>query len=124
MAIKVTLAHVMACVNMKVSRSPLCQKTEILVVSAYVEIEISLFVYVKIRVFCYSLIKLFRDIDMSYKKITYYTNYNISNYIKRTITDANTIIIIIIYHDFLHTPRRGSHVKSDKTHTQSSRYTP
>ena len=34
------------------------------------------------------------------------------------------IIIIIIYHDFLPTPRRGSHVKSSKTHTQSSRYTP
>ena len=33
-------------------------------------------------------------------------------------------IIIIIYHDFLPTPRRGSHVKSGKTHTQSSRYTP
>ena len=31
---------------------------------------------------------------------------------------------IIIYHDFLPTPRRGSHVKSGKTHTQSSRYTP
>ena len=31
--------------------------------------------------------------------------------------------IIIIYHDFLLTPRRGSHVKSSKTHTQSSRYT-
>ena len=28
------------------------------------------------------------------------------------------IIIIIIYDDFLRTPRRGSHVKSDKTHTQ------
>ena len=28
-----------------------------------------------------------------------------------------TLIIIIIYHDFLPTPRRGSHVKSDKTHT-------
>ena len=24
---------------------------------------------------------------------------------------------IIIYHDFLPTPRKGSHVKSDKTHT-------
>ena len=34
------------------------------------------------------------------------------------------VIIIIIYHDFLPTPRRGSHVKSGKTHTQSSRYTP
>ena len=34
------------------------------------------------------------------------------------------LIIIIIYHDFLPTPRRVSHVKSDKTHTQSSRYTP
>ena len=33
-------------------------------------------------------------------------------------------INIIIYHDFLPTPRRGSHVKSGKTHTQSSRYTP
>ena len=33
-------------------------------------------------------------------------------------------LIIIIYHDFLPTPRRGSHVKSGKTHTQSSRYTP
>ena len=35
--------------------------------------------------------------------------------------NQNTIIIniiIIIYHDFLPTPRRGSHVKSDKnTHT-------
>ena len=29
-----------------------------------------------------------------------------------------------IYHDFLPTPRRSSHVKSGKTHTQSSRYTP
>ena len=35
-----------------------------------------------------------------------------------------TNIYIIIYHDFLPTPRRGSHVKSGKTHTQSSRYTP
>ena len=34
------------------------------------------------------------------------------------------IIIIIIYPDFLPTPRRGSHVKSDNTHTKSSRYTP
>ena len=31
--------------------------------------------------------------------------------------------IIIIYHEFLPTPRRGSHVTSDKAHTQSSRYT-
>ena len=30
------------------------------------------------------------------------------------------VYIIIIYHDFLPTPRRGSDVKSDKTHTQSS----
>ena len=29
----------------------------------------------------------------------------------------NRVIIIIIYHDFLPTPRRGSHVKSGKTHT-------
>ena len=33
------------------------------------------------------------------------------------------MIIIIIYHDFLPTPRTDNHVKSDKTHTQSSRYT-
>ena len=32
--------------------------------------------------------------------------------------------VIIIYHDFVPTPRRGSYVKSDKTLTQSSRYTP
>ena len=38
--------------------------------------------------------------------------------------EARMVIIIIIYHDFLPTPRRGSHVKSGKTHTQSSRYTP
>ena len=31
---------------------------------------------------------------------------------------------LTIYHDSLPTPRRGSHVKSDKTHTKSSRYTP
>ena len=29
------------------------------------------------------------------------------------------IIIILIYHDFLTSPRRGSQVKSDKTHKQS-----
>ena len=33
-------------------------------------------------------------------------------------------LLIITYHDFLPTPRRGSHVKSGKTHTQSSIYTP
>ena len=31
---------------------------------------------------------------------------------------------IIIYHDFLPTPRRGSHVKSGKTHTHSHQDTP
>ena len=41
-----------------------------------------------------------------------------------SLPNQNTILIIIIYHDFLPTPRRGSHVKSGKTHTQSSRYTP
>ena len=33
-----------------------------------------------------------------------------------SLPNQNTIIIII-YHDFLPTPRRGSHVKSGKTHT-------
>ena len=43
---------------------------------------------------------------------------------KKKIYENIIEIIIIIYHDFLPTPRRGSHVKSGKTHTQSSRYTP
>ena len=30
-----------------------------------------------------------------------------------------TNVIIIIYHDFLPTPRRGRHVKSGKTHTHT-----
>ena len=30
---------------------------------------------------------------------------------------------VIIYHDFLPTPRMGSHVKSGKTHTQAPRHT-
>ena len=34
------------------------------------------------------------------------------------------IILIIIYHDFLLPPRRGSHVKSDDTHTNNDQYTP
>ena len=40
------------------------------------------------------------------------------------VNSSKIIIIIIIYHEFLTAPRRGSHVKSDKTHAQSSRYTP
>ena len=36
---------------------------------------------------------------------------------RNTIIINIIIIIIIIYHDFLPTPRRGSHVKSGKTHT-------
>ena len=44
---------------------------------------------------------------------------------RHNISQTNTILnLIIIYHDFLPTPRRGSQVKSGKTHTQSSRYTP
>ena len=39
------------------------------------------------------------------------------------LLNPGILLIIIIYYDFLPTPRRGSHVKSDKTHTQSSRYT-
>ena len=34
------------------------------------------------------------------------------------------MIIIIIYHDFHPYTKEGSHVKSDNTQTQSSRYTP
>ena len=49
-------------------------------------------------------------------------NHNMGPHIKKH--NMGPHIIIIIYHDFLPTPRRGSHVKSGKTHTQSSRYTP
>ena len=52
--------------------------------------------------------------------LNYYLKYNSNRY--NQINNNN-----IIYHDFLPTPRRGSHVKSGKnthTHTQSSRYTP
>ena len=38
-------------------------------------------------------------------------------------TDRGTKVIII-YHDSLPTPRRDSHVKSDKTHTHSHQHTP
>ena len=49
----------------------------------------------------------------------------IISFINKTIIVSIILyIIIIIYHDFLPTPRRGSHVKSGKTHTQSSSYTP
>ena len=48
--------------------------------------------------------------------------HNIINTKNRKV--ENIVNNIIIYHDFLPTPRRGSHVKSCKTHTQSSRYTP
>ena len=39
-----------------------------------------------------------------------------------TVFQAFVLLIIILYHDFLPTPRRGSDVKSDKTHTPSSRF--
>ena len=44
--------------------------------------------------------------------------------LRHNAKNREKIIIIIIYHDFLPTPRKGSHVKSGKTHTQSSKYTP
>ena len=34
------------------------------------------------------------------------------------ILSVELVFGIIIYHDFLPTPRRGNHVKSGKTHTQ------
>ena len=51
-------------------------------------------------------------------------NARVGNELIEGIVGRHGVIIIIIYHDFLPTPRRGSHVKSGKTHTQSSRYTP
>ena len=44
----------------------------------------------------------------------------------RQLRDIIVIFVInyIIFHDFLPTPRRGSHVKSGKTHTHSHQDTP
>ena len=39
--------------------------------------------------------------------------------IEKTAYIAPYKIVILIYHDFLPTPRRGSHVKSGKTHTHT-----
>ena len=55
-----------------------------------------------------------------FKEITYIQLLHVIYCIKEHNNNNNKII----YHDFLPTPRRGSHVKSDKTHTQSPRYTP
>ena len=49
---------------------------------------------------------------------------SVENLLPQNVGSIINYVIIIIYHDFLPTPRRGSHVKSGKTHTQSSRYTP
>ena len=65
-----------------------------------------------------------------FNKYVYVTQSSTVNWQDASYTKCLEIIIIIIiilYHDFLPTgptPRKGSHVKSDKTHTQSSRYTP
>ena len=52
---------------------------------------------------------------------SYAAGFNNNNNNNNTFTSNNLprirFGIIIIYHDFLPTPRRGSHVKSDKTHT-------
>ena len=53
---------------------------------------------------------------------TYFELYH--RKIFRSLNSSNLMNMLVIYHDFLPTPRRGSHVKSGKTHTQSSRYTP
>ena len=44
--------------------------------------------------------------------------------VKSVIQLTTSVMTVIIYHDFLPTPSRGSHVKSDKAHAQSSGYTP
>ena len=49
---------------------------------------------------------------------------NKNSSLKKQQSNVRWLLIKKIYHDFLPSPRRGSHVKSDKTHTQSSRYTP
>ena len=57
------------------------------------------------------------------KKVNVLEMKCLRNLVRMTRMKSCIEIIIIIYHDFLPTPRSGSHVKSHKTHTQSSRYT-
>ena len=47
-----------------------------------------------------------------------YYDFKISNELI-LLRDSQYFATIIIYHDFLPTPRRGSHVKSDNTHTHT-----
>ena len=43
--------------------------------------------------------------------------FNAQSKLTENDTAFRLLVVIIIYHDFLPTPRRGSHVKSVKTHT-------
>ena len=63
------------------------------------------------------IIALFNVINLN----IVYTNQPVLSLKVLVFIEKNSVIIIIIiiilYHDFLPTPRRGSHVKSGKTHT-------
>ena len=61
------------------------------------------------------LVKIERLSEMLKAKAEQFKSYDLN---------GNYFSVIIIYHDSLPTPMRGSHVKSHKTHTQSSTYTP
>ena len=63
------------------------------------------------------------DPYLSYDIESWHGTYQ-NNNISKIFVLQKKEIIKLIYHDFLRTKRRGSHVNTDKTHTQSSRYTP
>ena len=67
-----------------------------------------------------------RKIEYPYDLIASYTqHFQHDNFsMAFSVESKRNTKFVIIYHGFLPTPRRGSHVKSGKTHTQSSRYTP
>ena len=78
---------------------------------------------------CSSLVKIIsvgENISMQNKWIKYRNvlpNHKNANMGSSTV-HLHGVDLIIIYHDFVPTPRRGSHVKSGKTHTHSHQDTP
>ena len=67
--------------------------------------------YLKLKLSkCLSQLKYNSDTSCRKSEYIYKTKF-------RYMIESILIIIIIIYHDFLPTPRSGSHVELDKTHT-------
>ena len=59
----------------------------------------------------------FLDAKKAFDRVNHWT-------LAKKLLDRNVPLhIVIIFHAFFDTPRRSSHVKSGKTHTQSSTYT-